>query len=105
MQQGGGDERALGRHAVAALLNSTNSEVSYAFSTAMVISLVQDAYATGQFDTIKNMFEAENEEGCPLDRSPGMVLDRSPRREVDTTGGTQLPTSGSSAQPTGLQRR
>ncbi|MCI0440522.1 MAG: hypothetical protein L0177_15525 [Chloroflexi bacterium] len=65
--QGGGGEKALGRHAVAALLNSSSSGVDFAFTTAQVIALVQEAYATGDFEGAKNKLEAENEQGCPLD--------------------------------------
>ena len=35
-------------------------------STAEVISLVEQAYATGDFEGVKNLFEHENEMGCPL---------------------------------------
>ena len=65
---GGGGENALGRHAVAALLNAAaNSGVSYYYGTADVIQMVKDAYATGDFQGIKNLFEYENEISCPLD--------------------------------------
>ena len=64
--RGGGGENALGRHAVAALLNSAHPGVSYAFSTAEVIALVQQAYATGDFNDAKDALEVENEQGCPL---------------------------------------
>lgn len=64
---GGGGERAMARHAVAALLNAANPDVSYGFSVSDVIALVQDAYASGTFETVKDQFEAENETGCPLD--------------------------------------
>jgi hypothetical protein len=63
---GGGGEYALARHAVAALLNSTSPDVDYAFTTSQVIDLVQNAYATGDFEDAKDMLEDENEEGCPL---------------------------------------
>lgn len=66
LKQGGGGEIALGRHAVAALLNSVNPEVSYEFSTAEVIAIVQNAYATGDFRTAKNLLQDQNEAGCPL---------------------------------------
>jgi len=66
---GGGGEAALGRHAVAALLNSTNDEVDYYYSTAQVIAMVQEAYATGNFNSIKNMLAAQNELGCTVDTS------------------------------------
>lgn len=64
---GGGGENALGRHAVAALLNAAaNSGVSYYYSTADVIQMVKDAYATGDFEGIKDLFAGQNELGCPL---------------------------------------
>jgi hypothetical protein len=66
LKQGGGGEKALGRHAVAALLNSANPDVSYGFTTAEVIAIVQDAYATGEFKTAKNLLQDQNETGCPL---------------------------------------
>lgn len=66
LKQGGGGEKALGRHATAALLNSVNPNVSYLYSEADVISMVQAAYASGDFEGVKNLFEAENEMGCPL---------------------------------------
>jgi len=66
LKQGGGGEKALGRHATAALLNSANADVSYEYSTADVISLVQSAYASGDFEGVKNLLEAQNEMGCPL---------------------------------------
>ncbi len=62
----GGGEYALARHAVAALLNSTSPDVDYAFTTGQVIDLVQDAYATGDFEEAKDMLADENEEGCTL---------------------------------------
>lgn len=66
LQQGGGGYKALNRHAVAALLNSATGSVDYLYSTADVISLVQQAYATGEYEDIKDQLAAENEAGCPL---------------------------------------
>lgn len=66
LQQGGGGEKALGRHATAALLNSANPDVSYLYSTAEVIDLVKSAYSSGDFEGVKNLLEAQNEMGCPL---------------------------------------
>ncbi len=63
---GGGGERAMARHAVAALLNAANPNVSYLYSEADVIAMVQSAYGTGDFEGVKNLFEAQNEMGCPL---------------------------------------
>ena len=67
--QGGGGEKALGRHAVAALLNAATGGVDYAFAEADVIAMVQNAYATGDFNGIKDLLQAENERGCPLGSS------------------------------------
>lgn len=66
MEQGGGGYKALGRHAVAALLNSSNPDVDPAFDAAAVIALVQDAYASGEFEAAKDLLAAANEQGCPI---------------------------------------
>jgi hypothetical protein len=66
LQQGGGGEKALGRHAVAALLNSVSPDVSYEFTNTEVIETVQEAYATGDFETAKDLLADQNELGCPL---------------------------------------
>lgn len=62
----GGQENALARHAVAALLNSANADVDYLYSSSDVISMVQDAFANGDYQDTKNLFEEQNELGCPL---------------------------------------
>jgi uncharacterized repeat protein (TIGR01451 family) len=65
---GGGGINALARHAVAALLNSTNPDVDSVFTTAQVIALVQNAVAGGP-DAIQAahlQLAAANELGCPL---------------------------------------
>ena len=69
--QGGGGYKALGRHAVAALLNASNPDVSYEYSTSEVITIVQDAFNTGSFETAKNLLAGENEMGCPLGNENG----------------------------------
>lgn len=66
LEQGGSGEYALGRHAVAALLNAANPNVDYFTDVAGVIALVQDAYATGNFGDAKILIEYENEMECPL---------------------------------------
>ena len=66
LNAGGGGINALARHAVAALLNSTNPDVDFAYTTAEVIDLVQDAIASGDYETAKNLLAAANEAGCPL---------------------------------------
>jgi len=62
-----GDANALARHAVAALLDASSPGVSYGFSVAQVIALVQDAYNNiTTYEAAKDLLEAENERGCPL---------------------------------------
>ena len=62
----GGKEKALFRHATAALLNAANPEVHYYYTVDEVISMVQSAYADETFNDIKDLFEGANEMGCPL---------------------------------------
>lgn len=67
LEAGGLD--ALGRHTVAALLNSTNPEVvNYPYTTAQVISMFNAAYpgTKAQYTALKNLFAAANEKGCSL---------------------------------------
>ena len=71
LQTGGGKEKALGRHAVAALLNATSTGVSSDFTSAQVIALVQGAWASGNFEDAKNQLAAANEQHCGLGRNPG----------------------------------
>jgi hypothetical protein len=67
---GGGGLRALGRHAVAALLNAQSGSVDFGMTAAEVIAAFNAAYASGDFNTQKDAFEALNELGCPLGRAP-----------------------------------
>lgn len=66
LSAGGGGLTALGRHAVAALLNTASSGVDYGMTTASAVDAFNAAYASGAFETQKNIFEAANENGCPL---------------------------------------
>ena len=66
LSRGGGGRKALGRHAVAALLNAAHANVDYAYTTAQVIAMVQQAYASGDFETPKNLLAKENEKGANL---------------------------------------
>jgi len=63
---GGGGEFALARHAVSALLNASSPDVNYIYSASDVISMVQAAYTSGDFETTKDLFDAANNAGCPL---------------------------------------
>ena len=62
----GGQLNALGRHAVAALLNAASDDVDYDRTVASVIASFNQAYATGNYETVKNIFESFNEQSCPL---------------------------------------
>lgn len=64
---GGGGEEALFRHATAALLNAASPGVDYDFTVAQVIQMVQSAYSSGDFESVKNQFEVANEKGCSLE--------------------------------------
>jgi len=69
LSQGGGQIKALGRHAVAALLNSVHSDVSYGLSEAEVLTQVHDAIVGGSKNVIRNLkneLDDLNNEGCPL---------------------------------------
>jgi cysteine-rich repeat protein len=62
----GGDLNALGRHAAAALLNGASDDVDYDRSAAEVIASFAEAYASGEYEFLKNLLEGFNEQGCPL---------------------------------------
>lgn len=62
----GGKSKALGRHAVAALLNASSPDVNYLYSVNDVFLIVQDAYMTFDFNGAKNLLEDANKDGCPL---------------------------------------
>ncbi len=65
LSQGGGGLTALGRHAVAALLNASSSGVDFYWDTDDVIDAFNMYYASDP-SGLKGAFETENEKGCPL---------------------------------------
>jgi hypothetical protein len=67
LKGGKGGFNQLARHAVAALLNAASPDVDYGFTEVEIIALVQDAFASGDAETAKDMLATENELGCPLD--------------------------------------
>ncbi|MGH8934748.1 MAG: hypothetical protein ACRDXD_00505 [Acidimicrobiia bacterium] len=67
--KGGGLDR-LARHGTAALLNSAHSEVDYPLTTAEVIELVQEAIASGDFESAGDQLEAFNEAECDVEAGP-----------------------------------
>ena len=54
---------AMWRHSVAALLNSSHPNINYLYTTTQVITMVQDAYANGTYETTKDLFQTQNELG------------------------------------------
>jgi hypothetical protein len=64
----GGGLNALGRHTVAALLNAASSSVNYDLTPQQVIDSFNSVYpgTNGQYESLKNMFEGYNQQGCPL---------------------------------------
>jgi hypothetical protein len=69
--QGGGHLNALGRHTVAALLNAANPDVSYDESPQEVVDAFNEIFpgSDSGYETLKDRFEALNEQGCPLGNS------------------------------------
>lgn len=69
LSQDGGKLKALGRHAVAALLNAASGDVSYDYSSLQVKLLFNDVYPGSKDDheAAKKMLEQFNQENyCPL---------------------------------------
>lgn len=64
VSNGSGGLSALGRHTVAALLNAASPDVDYGMTAGDVIAAFNAAYASGDYETQKNIFEGYNERGC-----------------------------------------
>lgn len=80
LTQGGGCEKALGRHGVAALLNARGTELGelsgFPLTVPVVVVAVNDALAgpdCGQpgstIESTKNYLEGWNEQSCPLGKA------------------------------------
>ncbi len=57
----GNHVKSFYRHSVAALLNAAHSNVDYEFSEDDVKAMVTEAFATGEFESLKLILEAQNE--------------------------------------------
>ncbi|MCA8963025.1 MAG: hypothetical protein KDC38_21025, partial [Planctomycetes bacterium] len=66
LQLPGGGLHALGRAAVAALLNAASPDVDYPLTADEVIQMFDDAVPGGGLQATKNELEALNDAGCPL---------------------------------------
>ncbi|MCU0595637.1 MAG: carboxypeptidase regulatory-like domain-containing protein, partial [Desulfobacterota bacterium] len=66
LQANGGGANALLRHSTAALLNAAHPNIEYAYTKTQIISMVRGAFASGNYESVKNAFEAANEKGADL---------------------------------------
>jgi hypothetical protein len=69
LQANGGGANALLRHSTAALLNAAHPNIEYAYTKAEIISMVRGAFASDNYESVKNTFELENEKGADLSDS------------------------------------
>ncbi len=72
VQLNGGQEKALFRHAVAALLNAASPLVDYPFTEGEIIASTAAAFNSGDngiMESLKNEFADANEAGCDLGRA------------------------------------
>ena len=66
LQDGGGGLAALMRQAIAGILNAAHADLAYPYTVEEVLALIKAAFTTGEFEPVKDMFEAANESECPL---------------------------------------
>jgi hypothetical protein len=67
LSQGGGGLAALGRHTVAALLNTASPNVDYAHTTTgWIVDAFNLENPNGNIEGLKNIFAGFNELGCPI---------------------------------------
>lgn len=81
----GGKEKALGRQAVAAVLNAAHAEINFDRSAQQVIDAFNTAYLSGsnsQINSTAKSIEEANSRGCPLNLTP-----------IDDGGGDEAPTA------------
>jgi hypothetical protein len=60
LKNGGGQEEALTRHAIAALLGAANDEVDYPLTVQQVIDMVNAAFTSGDFESTKDVLQGFN---------------------------------------------
>ena len=96
LEQGGGGIKALGRHTVAALLNANSPNTNYDLTAAEVISSFNEVYPGPKkdYNQKKNIFEAFNEQGCPLGRDED---DEGETGFISSSDSRSLSTVGSSS--------
>ncbi|MCC6706819.1 MAG: carboxypeptidase regulatory-like domain-containing protein, partial [Gammaproteobacteria bacterium] len=93
----GGGMDALLRHSAAAYLNASDPYISYAYTKAQIVSMVQSAFTNGTYETTKNLFQTQNELGADLNTpaNVGSTLVVTPDVDADTSGsGPIIPVGG-----------
>lgn len=103
LETGGGGEAALLRHAVAALLNAAHPDVNFPLAVGQVIQLVQDAYASGEFEQAKNELEQANELGCDLSRIKDGESNLEGNSQQLAVQPTETPTPAATATPVAFE--
>jgi hypothetical protein len=67
LELGGGQENALLRHAIAAVLNAASGGVDFALTVEEVVEMVNAAFRGEEdVEATKDILEGFNEAGCPL---------------------------------------
>jgi protocatechuate 3,4-dioxygenase beta subunit len=81
----GGGVDALLRHSAAALLNASNPYINYAYTEAQVVSMVKSAFASGDYESTKNLLAKQNELSANLkDLAPTATNVVTPDVDADT---------------------
>ncbi|NML15385.1 SdrD B-like domain-containing protein [Azohydromonas caseinilytica] len=100
----GGEVQALLRQAAAALLNASDPYISYLYTREQVVSMVQEAFAGGDYESARNLFTAQNELGADLDTLAGSTLVVSADVDADTADAALAVPAGGQAVYTYLLR-
>ncbi|NDY94088.1 SdrD B-like domain-containing protein, partial [Ideonella livida] len=92
----GGGMEALMRQAVAALLNASHPMISFQYTEAQVIAMVQNAFATCDYTTAKNLLEVQNTLEADLSTpATTTVTAETANLDADTSGsGPVIPAGG-----------
>ncbi|MDI6858581.1 MAG: hypothetical protein QME71_09745, partial [Dehalococcoidia bacterium] len=85
LRSGGGGIYALGRQAVAALLNAAHPDVDSKpdlDTAAEVIAAFQAGYDSGDIEETKEMFEDSNDSSCPLGGRASMLWSHGSKKNI-----------------------
>jgi hypothetical protein len=103
LNKNGGGLDALGRHAVAALLNATSPHVDYPYTQAQVIQMFQDVYpgSKADYEEQKDILAAANERNCDIPKTNAAPTGTAAAAVANPIGlpNTGGPTDGEGALP------